>query len=182
VSPVIHQAAYDELGMDARYGLEDCADEEAVLRQVEKIRSGELAGANVTVPWKKVAFDAADEWDQSAEDVGVANVLCRTPEGKIRAYNTDAMGLASDLIRAAKRGGLESLDGTGALSSLEAEGRRARRWSPAKWLESKESESLLVDSIPRNRVRAGPTRRRLRASAQNCSHGRPSKKTRVTAR
>lgn len=106
VSPVIHHAAYRELGIDAHYTLVDCPDEAAVRAQVERIRSGELAGANITVPWKQVAFESADEWDASAVDVGVANVLARTEAGKIRAYNTDAIGLASDMERCLQETGV----------------------------------------------------------------------------
>lgn len=103
VSPVIHHAAYEQMSFDAQYGLVDCPDEAAVHAQVEEIRRGELCGANVTVPWKKVAFDAADELDESAWRVGVANVLARTESGKIIAYNTDAIGLADELRRASQR-------------------------------------------------------------------------------
>lgn len=102
VSPVIHHAAYEQMSFDAQYGLVDCADEEAVHAQVAAIRRGELRGANVTVPWKRVAFEAADELDESARRVGVANVLTLSETGKLVAYNTDAIGLADELRRAAK--------------------------------------------------------------------------------
>lgn len=100
VSPAIHHAAYTQLGIDAQYDLVDCPDVAAVQAQVALIRSGEISGANVTVPWKRVAFDAADEVDESAARVGVANVLARSREGHIKAYNTDAIGLADELRRA----------------------------------------------------------------------------------
>jgi shikimate dehydrogenase len=77
VSPAIHGRAYELLEMDASYGLADCPDEASVKVQVEAMRRGDLRGANVTVPWKQVAYDLADVHDQTAQDVGVANVLAR---------------------------------------------------------------------------------------------------------
>ncbi len=115
VSPAIHHAAYEQLGLDARYDLVDCPDEAAVLAQVALIRSGALTGANVTVPWKKVAFDAADEVDESAARVGVANVLARSAEGRIVAYNTDAIGLADELISATRAAKVDVAARSGAL-------------------------------------------------------------------
>ncbi len=115
VSPAIHHAAYEQLGLDARYDLVDCPDEAAVLAQVALIRSGELSGANVTVPWKKVAFEAADEVDESAARVGVANVLAPSADGRIVAYNTDAIGLADELSRATRAAKLDVGARSGAL-------------------------------------------------------------------
>jgi shikimate dehydrogenase len=100
ISPVIHQRAYDLLGVVAHYSLADCPTEKDVANVVEQIRRGELRGANVTVPWKQVAFDLADHHHQTALDVGVANVLARSPAGEIIAYNTDASALGSELRRA----------------------------------------------------------------------------------
>lgn len=100
ISPVIHQHAYDLLGVEAHYSLADCPTEKDVADVVEKIRHGELRGANVTVPWKQVAFDLADRHHQTALDVGVANVLARGSSGEIIAYNTDASALGSELHRA----------------------------------------------------------------------------------
>src|SRR5690606_295437 len=49
------------------------------------------------VPWKRVAYEEADELHSSARDVGVANVLARGKEGQVVAYNTDALALAEEL-------------------------------------------------------------------------------------
>ena len=60
VSPAIHGAAYRALGAPHRYEVRDCPTPEHVRAQVEAIRSGALAGANVTVPWKRLALELAD--------------------------------------------------------------------------------------------------------------------------
>jgi len=62
----------------------------------DAIRRGVLAGANVTVPYKRAVLDFVDRIDTSAEKIGAANTLVRS-QGRIIAYNTDAAGLADDL-------------------------------------------------------------------------------------
>jgi shikimate dehydrogenase len=97
VSPAIHGAAYRTLGAPHRYEVRDCPTPEHVRAQVEKLRSHELAGANVTVPWKRLALELADRADDSALATGVANVLSRDRRGVITASNTDAGALADEI-------------------------------------------------------------------------------------
>lgn len=97
VSPQIHQAAYALLGKRGDYRLCDCSTQDDVRAQIELIRSGHLVGANVTVPWKQLAYDLADERAASAQEVGVANVLAQNKAGQVVAHNTDATALADEL-------------------------------------------------------------------------------------
>ncbi len=99
LSPAIHQAAYDALGLPHRYELADCPDEAAVAEVVEALRSGEIAGANVTVPWKRLAVKLSDMAAPSAQRVAVANVLVRGAEGSVVAHNTDVPALAEEFQR-----------------------------------------------------------------------------------
>ncbi|HEV8549014.1 MAG TPA: hypothetical protein VGQ57_08300, partial [Polyangiaceae bacterium] len=97
LSPVIHGAAYRELGLDHRYELLDLPDEAALAGAFGELRSGALRGANVTIPWKRQALALADRADPSAGDVGAANVLARDLDGAIVAHNTDVPALAAEL-------------------------------------------------------------------------------------
>lgn len=97
ISPEIHRAAYRAAGLDHQYEAVDCPDDTAVKLQVQRIRSGEVAGANVTVPHKLLALSLADAVDDSASQVGAANVLLRDAAGKVVAHNTDALALADEL-------------------------------------------------------------------------------------
>ena len=97
VSPAIHGAAYRVLGAPHRYEVRDCPTPEHVRAEVEKLRSGQLAGANVTVPWKRLALELADRADESARATGVANVLSRDEHGVLTASNTDAGALADEI-------------------------------------------------------------------------------------
>lgn len=99
VSPAIHHAAYRHFGLLHRYVLRDCPTESAVEAAVGAVRSGELAGVNVTVPWKRLASSLADFVEDSAEQVGAANVLSRDAQGRVSAANTD-VGALSEVLRA----------------------------------------------------------------------------------
>ena len=97
VSPAIHGAAYRALGAPHHYEVRDCPTPEHVRAQVELIRSRAIAGANVTVPWKRLALELADRADDSARATGVANVLSCDERGVITASNTDAGALAQEI-------------------------------------------------------------------------------------
>lgn len=97
VSPAIHGAAYANLGVKAEYSLRDAPTEQDVLFEVERLRRGEIDGANVTVPWKQVALRAADVLDDSARAAHAANVLALRADGRVVAYNTDVLGLSDEL-------------------------------------------------------------------------------------
>jgi shikimate dehydrogenase len=97
VSPAIHGAAYRALGVSHQYSLVDCPSEADVKYQVERLRCGEIAGANVTVPWKRLALRLADRADDSARSTGVANVLSLDAQGLVVASNTDAPALAEEI-------------------------------------------------------------------------------------
>ncbi|MGE0326470.1 MAG: shikimate dehydrogenase [Polyangiaceae bacterium] len=96
LSPVIHQAAYDALGLEHSYELLDCPDATAVSAAVARLRKGEFAGFNVTVPHKQVALGLADSPDPLARQAGAANVLALRGS-KLHAFNTDILALLSEL-------------------------------------------------------------------------------------
>jgi shikimate dehydrogenase len=101
LSPAIHHAAYEALGLSHQYDLCDCPTEADVERLVDELRSGKIAGANVTIPWKRLALKLADRVAPSAHRVGVANVLERSADGAIVAHNTDVPALVEEFQRLA---------------------------------------------------------------------------------
>lgn len=100
LSPVIQQAGYRLLGQAHDYSLFDAPTEADVAAIVTRLRSGELSGVNVTVPWKKAAFASADEHSPLAARLGVANVLAPVA-GRIIGHNTDALALEGEFSRLA---------------------------------------------------------------------------------
>jgi len=99
LSPVIHEAAYRALELPHRYEAVPCPDEAAVLKVIDGLRSGEIAGANVTIPWKREVLKWVDLVAPSAQRVGAANVLVRGADGAIAAHNTDVPALVEEFQR-----------------------------------------------------------------------------------
>ncbi|MFB6077495.1 MAG: shikimate dehydrogenase [Halarchaeum sp.] len=96
LSPPMHEAAYDALGMDARYvTLEPDADDGAAA--VAAAETLGLAGMNATIPFKESVREAV-ETDELAERVGAVNTVdfsTSPPTG----YNTDVAGVRRSFAR-----------------------------------------------------------------------------------
>lgn len=124
-SPRMHAAAYAALGMTHTYeAIRASASELAAV--VQRLRSGELAGLNVTVPHKVRVLDWVDDVDASAAAVGAANTLVRAENGRIVAYNTDVPALAEELRALAPREGAALVLGTGGASKAAVAALRDR--------------------------------------------------------
>ena len=119
LSPVIHRAAYRVLSQAHEYELIDVAHESALLSAVASLRGGALQGVNVTVPWKREAFAAADRRSALAERLGVANVLSRDGD-RIVAHNTDALALEAEFKQLAKTDRVVVLGSGGATPAVVA--------------------------------------------------------------
>lgn len=95
LSPVLHEAAYQELGLTGwTYERIDVNDD-----GLPAFVSGlgrEWTGLSVTMPGKRVALELADRVTDRARAVGAANTLVRTSEGW-RADCTDGDGVVGAL-------------------------------------------------------------------------------------
>lgn len=80
-----------EKGSDSNHAAND-AFEKCVLNLIKKGYNG----ANVTVPFKEIAFQMADVLDKSAQNANAANTL-RFHSSKVRAFNTDGEGFLKDI-------------------------------------------------------------------------------------
>jgi len=95
LSPVIHKAAYEALGMNWHYALMDVLrdDVAGVLAGVDGNR---VVGANVTIPHKQAVFDCVDRCTPTAEAVGAVNTVYRR-DGLLVGDNTDVAGFLGPL-------------------------------------------------------------------------------------
>ncbi len=98
ISPRFQQAALDALGVDARYEPWETPPS-GLPAAVERLRSGDLMGANVTVPHKVAAMRLVDRPDPLAELVGAVNTIVRR-DGLLYATNTDVTGVLRALADA----------------------------------------------------------------------------------
>lgn len=90
MSPVIHQAAYAELGLDWQYERFECEAHE--LEDFLVARDAEWIGFSCTMPLKEQAYALADRHDPLAHESEVVNTLVRDGGGWYGA-NTDVGGL-----------------------------------------------------------------------------------------
>ena len=90
LSGAMHQAAFEALGIDARYELWDRTAAE-LPDAVEQLREDEFLGANVTVPHKERVAASMDRLTEEAVATGAVNTVTR--EGrKLIGHNTDVAG------------------------------------------------------------------------------------------
>jgi shikimate dehydrogenase len=116
-SPAMHEAVYRAFKLPHTYEKIETSEAELPER-IEALRRGEFAGLNVTVPHKRRVLQLVDEVHASARATGAANTLVRTPDGRVRAHNTDMPAVAEELGRLALnparlRGGVGLVIGTG---------------------------------------------------------------------
>jgi shikimate dehydrogenase len=97
LSAAMQQAAFDELGIDARYELWDRAQIE-LAPSIAEIRTDEFLGANVTIPHKERVVPMVDRLIEEAHVTGAVNTI--TKEGKkLVGHNTDVAGFKVGLDR-----------------------------------------------------------------------------------
>jgi shikimate dehydrogenase len=91
----MHNAAFRAVGLDWRYEAVDVAPER-FSEVLERLPGEGFVGANVTIPHKLRALEAADEPTDVARAVGAANTLSFVA-GRVRADNTDVEGFLAAL-------------------------------------------------------------------------------------
>ncbi len=97
LSPRIHTRFATQTAQDIRY--------EAIEIPLKSFASGvrELQrqgyrGINVTVPFKREAWELCDHLSTRAQDAGAVNTLSFLADGSVTGDNTDGVGLTNDLI------------------------------------------------------------------------------------
>ncbi len=101
-SQVMHDAAFDAAGIDARYVLLEL-EPEAVEGAVREARGPDWLGLGVTAPYKRVVAGLCDEVEADAEAIGAVNNVARTASGELIGFNTDAPGFQAGVERAMGR-------------------------------------------------------------------------------
>lgn len=99
LSPLMHNAAFKALKVNAVYKLFELKDEEELKLFFEDLRekANPIFGLNVTVPYKEKVLTYVDTLDPFAEKVGAVNTLVITHQRKILGFNTDGPGFLSHL-------------------------------------------------------------------------------------
>ena len=96
MSPVMHNAAFEALGLDYAY-LPFRVRREELPEAIAGIRALNLVGLNVTLPHKVSVIPFLDELDTLAERMGAVNTIVNE-NGVLAGYNTDAPGFLQALL------------------------------------------------------------------------------------
>lgn len=96
VSPAMHNAAFQALGLDGRYQALPVAPEQ-VGDLVRSLHARGFRGVNVTIPYKQAVMPLMDELSEAAQRIGAVNTIVVEPEGRLRGDNTDWLGFLHPL-------------------------------------------------------------------------------------
>ena len=97
LSPILHTAAYKQLGADFSYE----KNEVIAGGLADFLSSTDLSGLSVTMPLKQEAFALASNHDQNSLATGASNTLVRSAHGW-RGVNTDVYGISQALAGVSK--------------------------------------------------------------------------------
>jgi len=98
LSPKIQNAALKACGLEGDYSLFPIEpdDKLGLKALLDRVRSGEIRGLNVTIPHKQNVIGFLDELAPSANSIGAVNVIYMRDD-KLVGDNTDAHGFLTDL-------------------------------------------------------------------------------------
>ena len=96
-SPIMQQAAFDMLHIEANYVLWETPLDQ-LAGKIASLRSSAVLGANVTIPYKEDVVELVDECDPFAARIGAINTVVNR-DGRLFGYNTDAPGFITALIK-----------------------------------------------------------------------------------
>lgn len=99
LSPLMHNAAFKALGVDAVYKLFPLKEEELTDFFAElHERNSTIFGLNVTVPYKEKVIEYLDKLSPFAQRVMAVNTIVINKERRLIGYNTDGPGFLSHLM------------------------------------------------------------------------------------
>ena len=100
LSPIMHNAAFKEVGIDDKYCYVTFDVLESDLKQViAAVKVLNIRGLNVTIPHKRAVMEYLDLIDATAQSIGAVNTIVNN-QGFLRGYNTDVLGVTNTLKEA----------------------------------------------------------------------------------
>jgi shikimate dehydrogenase len=93
LSPVMHNAAFRHLGINAVYVAFPVTD---LFQAVAGLRGLSIGGVSVTIPFKEEIIPLIDDLDPRAAKIGAVNTVVHR-DGRLLGYNTDWLGAVTAL-------------------------------------------------------------------------------------
>jgi shikimate dehydrogenase len=99
--PLTHSFSPDYFAKKfSREGITDQIYKSFPLERIEDLptllKSEKLSGLNVTIPYKESVIKYLDDIDSTAQSIGAVNCI-KITDGKLKGYNTDAVGFTDSL-------------------------------------------------------------------------------------
>jgi len=94
LSPLMHNAAYKKMGINASYCPCCVEDLEGAIKRIKELP---MRGVSVTIPFKTAVIPYLDEVADDALTIGAVNTILHDDKGKLTGYNTDWIGIVLDL-------------------------------------------------------------------------------------
>ncbi|MFF3251633.1 shikimate dehydrogenase [Actinacidiphila glaucinigra] len=117
LSPVLHRAAYTELGLADwtydRYEVDEAALPGFLAGLADQPGGGRWAGLSLTMPLKRAVIPLLDEVSDTASAVEAVNTLVLTEDGRRLGDNTDIPGM----VAALRERGVERVDSAAVLGA-----------------------------------------------------------------
>ncbi len=98
LSPVMHNAAFDSLGLDYHYTLLPTKPDD-LETLLTNFASRGFVGGNITMPHKQAVMSYLDEISEDARSIGAVNTI-HVQDGKMIGHNTDWVGFLNALLEA----------------------------------------------------------------------------------
>ncbi|MET9834477.1 shikimate dehydrogenase [Streptomyces sp. NPDC006385] len=112
LSPVLHRAAYEELGLSG-WSYDRFEIDEAALPGFLAELGPEWAGLSLTMPLKRAVIPLLDETSETAASVEAVNTVVLTEDGRRTGDNTDIPGM----VAALRERGVEQVDSAAILGA-----------------------------------------------------------------
>ena len=126
LSPVLHNWAFRELGIQASYHVWDTPPEK-LPAFMAALRTLPIHGASVTIPHKETVMPLVDKLTRNARDIGAVNTLY-WQDGAVWGDNTDVTGFMAPLLERGTEPGTALVLGAGGASRAAVCGLNQAGW------------------------------------------------------
>lgn len=117
LSPFIHNLAFELTDENAVYLAWELEDEKMLEQTINNVRTLDMYGLNISMPYKQKAVEFIDELSEEAELIGAVNTIVNQ-KGKLVGYNTDGQGFFSALNFKPRHKKITLIGGGGAAISI----------------------------------------------------------------
>ncbi len=106
LSPLIHNTAFEEIGMNAVY-VPIRVQKDALIESLKQFETLDIQGYSVTIPHKEAVCQKYKKHDSSVKAIGASNTIYRDKSNKWYLTNTDYDAALDTILLGMKEGGIK---------------------------------------------------------------------------